>query len=218
MSPCSCSCRTRPSHLQRRSVPRRAPWRQRSRRTRTGFARGTLWPFAPPSKTEFRLLILCRSYFKSSEGGGFFPSHVRPRDGRCQAPARRFFPSQGSPGHVQGLTPAMARRTDRSDLDALFLQGELGEAVPVGLDLFRHGLLVGPVLPRGLGRFLVVRLLRNPLEQLVARDLQMLGRVTVPRVAAGLLLSRQVDDALHQCSDDSTRLPDHRRRGAVSLE
>src|SRR4051812_14932676 len=90
--------------------------------------------------------------------------------------------------------------------DALFLQRELGELVPVALDLLREGFLVGAVLPRDLGGLGVARTLGDALEQLVRGDLEVLGRVAVAGVPAGLLLADHVDDALHQRAHDPGRL------------
>src|SRR5947208_9546067 len=59
---------------------------------------------------------------------------------------------------------------------------------------------------------------RDPLEQLVARDLEVLGRVAVAGVAAGLLAAGQVHDTLQQRAGDSTGFPDERWAGAVRLE
>src|SRR5262249_3127348 len=59
--------------------------------------------------------------------------------------------------------------------DALFAQRQLRELVPVRVELLRHRLLVLAVLARGLGGLFIAGLLRDPLAELVARDLQVLG-------------------------------------------
>src|SRR5207249_3845943 len=74
------------------------------------------------------------------------------------------------------------------------------------------------VLARGFRGLLIAGPLRDPLEQLVARDLEVLGRVAVAGVAAGLLAAGQVHDTLQQRAGDSTGFPDERWAGAVRLE
>ena len=59
--------------------------------------------------------------------------------------------------------------------------------------------------------------LGDALQELVARDLHVLGRVAVARVAAGLLAAHHVERHLRERADDAGQLPDGRRRGAVRL-
>src|SRR5439155_14483741 len=64
----------------------------------------------------------------------------------------------------------LSLKRSRLDGNALFLQRQLGELVPVGVELLSHRLLVLAVLAGGFRRLLVAGALRDPLEQLVARD------------------------------------------------
>src|SRR4051812_36469791 len=111
------------------------------------------------------------------------------------------------------------RRTGQSLCgDAGLLKRERGELVPVGLDLLRHRLFVLAVLAGDLGGLLVAGLLRHALEQLVARDLEVLRGIAVACVPAGLLGADHVHDALHQRVHDPSGLTDGRRRRLVRGE
>src|ERR1043166_7516415 len=111
------------------------------------------------------------------------------------------------------------RRTSRNLCgDACLLERELGELVPVGFDLLGHRLFVLAVLARDLGGFLVSGRLGDALEELVARDLEVLGRVAVAGVASGLLAANHVDDALHQRIHDPGGLARGGRRRLVRGE
>src|SRR5947208_1826699 len=117
-------------------------------------------------------------------------------------PAEIAVTPPASPETATGAWQARRRRGD-SALDVLrgdsgLLERELGELVPVALDLLRHRLLVGAVLAGHLGGLFVAGLLGHSLEQLVARDLEVLGCIAVARVPPGLLLAHLVDNALHQ--------------------
>src|SRR5438128_5365800 len=104
------------------------------------------------------------------------------------------------------------------DRNAPLLERELGEAVPVALDRRGHLLLLPEDLARRVRRLLVAGPLGDPRQELVARDLEVLRRVSVARAAARLLAPREVDDALHQRPDDAARLLDDRGRLAVRLQ
>src|SRR5919204_6036190 len=131
------------------------------------------------------------------------------RSFQTDARAKPARPDDGTASRASG---------DPLDRDALLLQRELGEAIPVALDRRGHLLLVLEDVARGRRGLLVAGPLGDPREELVARDLEVLRRVAVARVAAGFLGTRKVDDALHQRAEDPARLPDDRRRGAARAE
>src|SRR5947207_14213981 len=86
------------------------------------------------------------------------------------------------------------------------------------MEVLRRRLLLLAGLARRVGGLLVARLLRDPLQQLVARDLEVLSRVAVAGVAPGFLAPGEVEDALHQGPGDPAGLLDERRRRAVGLQ
>src|SRR5439155_1141348 len=68
---------------------------------------------------------------------------------------------------------------------------------------------------RNHGTFQLYRVASEERPDLVARDLHVLGRVAVARIAARLLGTRHLEDALHQRADDAARLLHDRRRRVV---
>src|SRR6185437_8128404 len=80
----------------------------------------------------------------------------------------------------------------------------------------RHRLLVLAAFARDLGRLLVASLLGDPFEQPVARDLEVLGRIGVAGIPAGLFATGEVEDTFQQRAGDSAGLTDDRGRSAVA--
>src|SRR5215212_10636023 len=202
-------------------------------------------PFSPESAIASFAAPSARTTLRSSRRssfGGASPAGSKPltsaatRTGNPSASKARIQSMPLSPAtaarHVSGAvfptgvtapSPVTTTRLtrwslERSGGDALLLQRKLRELVPVGLDLFREGLLVRAVLARDVGRLGVAGALGDALEQLVRGDLEVLGRVAVAGVPPGLLLANQVDDALHQCAHHPGRLAHHRRRSAPGFE
>src|SRR5919201_6608388 len=97
---------------------------------------------------------------------------------------------RGSSAHPSAPTgrPAGTPAEAQLDRDALLSEREVGELVPVRRDRVRHLLLVGDDLTRRGRSLLVAGALRDPREQLVARDLHVLGREAVASVPAGLVV------------------------------
>src|SRR3954470_16396790 len=198
-------------------------------------------PFRPESATASFAAPRARTTLRSkrrSSFGGASPSGSKSltsaamRTGRpsasnariqsiplSPATAARQVPGAVFPTGVIAPRPVTTTRRTGRNLrgDARLPEREVGELVPVGLDLLRHRLFVLAVLARDLGGFLVSGRLRDALEELVARDLEVLGRVAVAGVAAGLLGAGHVDDALHQRVHDPGGLADGGRRGVVCL-
>src|SRR4051794_34030303 len=116
------------------------------------------------------------------------PRRQRPDDLRARGEDRHRPPRDAARlPRDRGVPRALAEVGTGSrpslDLDPLFRQREVDDLVPARGDLLRHRLLVRAVLPRRLRRRLVARLGRDALEQLVARDLHVLGREAVAGVA-----------------------------------
>src|SRR6188508_1951737 len=83
-------------------------------------------------------------------------------------------------------TPVLADLPSR-DLDAFLAERELQDVVPLALELLRHRDLVCAIVARNLRGLLVARHLREPLQELVRGDLDVLGGVPVARVLARVL-------------------------------
>src|SRR5690242_7497485 len=226
-----------------RTVPAGSPFRTRPpiAEPKTIPTRCGSKPFRPESASASFAAPSASTTFRSSRRSSLGPASPAGSKSLTSAATRTGRPS-ASNARIQSmpLSPATAARQvsgavfptgvtapspvtttrltgeslERSGGDALLLQRELGELVPVGLDRLGECLLVFPVLARDLGGLGVPGPLRDPLEQLVARDLQMLRRVAVSRVPAGLLLSHHVDHALHQRAHHAAGLLDHRGRRA----
>src|SRR5688500_18519375 len=90
-------------------------------------------------------------------------------------------------------TPSVSTIAPASNGDALLAERELGEVIPMLVELLRHRLLVGAVQSRDLGGLFVAGSGRDPLEELVRRDLHVLGRIAVACVPAGLLAADHVE-------------------------
>src|SRR6185503_5390136 len=164
-------------------------------------------PFRPESASASFAAPSASTTLRSSRRSSFGPASPAASKARIQsmplspATAARQVSGAVFPTGVTAPRPVTTTRLTGESLEAsggyaLLLQRELGELVPVGLDRLGERLLVLPVLARDLGGLGIAGPLRDPLEQLVARDLQMLRRVAVSRVPAGLLLSHHVHHAL----------------------